>query len=95
MSGVAEASVWRRTDDALTRRTTRSMLVSTPATGEPLVLEGAAVSVWDRLASPATDDQLATDIAAALGVPCDEVRGNVVSARIALTGVGAIVEADD
>jgi hypothetical protein len=87
--------VWRQNDDVLTRRTSRSLLIVTPTSDEPLVLEGAAVSVWDALRQPATDDELIATIANAFAVTGDDVRSDVVATREVLHRQGALVGTDD
>ena len=74
-------TMWRRADDVLTRRTSRSVLILTADATEPVVLEGAAVVVWDALAQPATDAQLVTAIATELERADDDVRADVAAAR--------------
>ncbi len=73
--------MWRRADAVLTRRTSRSVLLLTEHAPEPVLLEGAAVVVWDALEQPATDAQLVTAIATQLARADDEVRADVTTAR--------------
>jgi len=95
MTGVAGATiVWRRSAHALTRRTPRSVLMTTSISDDPVQLEGAALFVWDELARPATDDQLADRIATRFSVAGDEMKAHVLTARAALSDIGAIVEFD-
>ena len=74
-------TVWRRADDVLSRRTSRSVVVLTADANEPVVLEGAAVVVWNALEQPATDAQLVTAIATRLALAGDDVRSDVAAAR--------------
>jgi hypothetical protein len=86
---------WRRVDDVLTRRTARSILLLTADAHEPMLLEGAAVVVWDGLAQPATDAQLVTAIASLLALGIDDVRADVASARELLCGHRVLVKSHD
>lgn len=96
MSAVAEATtVWRRSDTALTRLTSRSVLVMTSPSDEMHRLEGTALFVWLELENPATDEQLVRNVAAGLGVGVAEVRTFVLSARQTLVEIGAIMGSDD
>ncbi|HEV7524748.1 MAG TPA: hypothetical protein VGP92_07275 [Acidimicrobiia bacterium] len=96
MSAVAEpTTVWRRNDTALTRLTSRSVLLTTAQSDEMHRLEGTAMFVWLELETPATDEQLVGGVAAGIGVEGDDVRGFVLAARRTLVEIGAIVESDD
>ena len=88
-------TVWRRHDGVLTRRTSRSVLIVTARSNEPLVLEGAAVAVWDELQRPATDDQLVVAIASQFAAAADDVRSDVVATREVLDRHGALVGSDE
>jgi hypothetical protein len=78
-------TAWRRDGDVLVRRTARSVLLLPPGASDALVLEGAAIVVWDALVRPATDGQLVAAIATrtSLGPErrADDVRAGVVAAR--------------
>jgi hypothetical protein len=93
-------TVWRRADDVLTRRTSRSVLVTTvgPAgaePSEPLVLEGAAIAVWEALHAPATDEQLVAAVAFRFGVAAGAIRAEVAATREVLRRHGVLVGSDD
>jgi hypothetical protein len=88
-------TIWRRVDDILTRRTSRSVLIMTSEAEEPLKLEGAAIDVWDELRQPATDVQLVAAISSRLELAEDEVRVGVVTTREALMNHGALAGSDD
>jgi hypothetical protein len=91
---AAPTRVWRRHADALTRRTPRSILVVGPDSDEPLKLEGASAFVWEALAEPATDEQLVVAIGARFARAPQEVRDDVVTARVALAGHGLLLGSD-
>ena len=55
--------------------------IATADANEAVVLEGAAVVVWNALEQPATDAQLVTAIAARLALAGDDVRADVAAAR--------------
>jgi hypothetical protein len=84
-------TVWRRADDVLTRGTSRSVVVLTADANDPVVLEGAAVAVWNALEQPATAAQLVTAIATRLALADDDVRSDVAAARELLHRHGVLV----
>jgi hypothetical protein len=88
-------TIWRRVEDVLTRRTSRSLLLLPPGAEEPLKLEGAAIDVWDELRRPATDVQLVVAISSRLELAEDEVRAGVVTTRETLRSRGALAGSDD
>lgn len=94
MAGVADpAAVWRHADNALTRRTPRSLVVLGAASNEPIVLDGVALAIWDQFAAPAADARVAELLGPELATDGTDIRDVVVSTREALLHVGAIVEA--
>jgi hypothetical protein len=92
MRAEAAAPVaWTRADAVLTRVTPRSVLVATLGSAEPIVLEGAAVAIWEELATPLDDDQLAARVAARFGTSPDALIDDVTATTHALMAAGAIV----
>ncbi len=94
MAGVVDpAAVWRHADNALTRRTPRSLVVLGATSTEPLVLDGVALAIWDQFAAPTDDARVAEQLAPDFATEGTDIRDVVISTRQALVHVGAIVEA--
>jgi len=90
---ATDSVAWRRRDTTLSRRTPRAVLILADGSDEPLRLAGPALAVWDGLAEPVTDAALVVRVAAATGIPADDIGGDVVATRTALALIGAVTEA--
>ena len=65
MAGAAGRAVrWRRADDVLVRRTSRSVVVLADNAAEPVLLSGAAVVLWDALVEPRDLESLVASVGA-------------------------------
>jgi hypothetical protein len=90
---AGSSAVWRKNESALTRRTTRSVLVLAERSDEPVRLDGFAMMVWDALDVPSSDERLVDSVAARTGADGPALRADVVATRRALGDIGAITEA--
>lgn len=80
-------TTWRRTRSAPARSAMGATVVHN-SDGEPVVLRGALVLVWDALADPRTDDE----ICGAFADASDDagLRRHVADALAALAAVGLV-----
>jgi Coenzyme PQQ synthesis protein D (PqqD) len=90
VAGVAERdTTLQRSKRALWRRTTRGLVVLPPR-GEPIVVSGPAVPIWDILAEPVTAEELSERLAARFAVPAQRVLSQIAPVLQQLRVAGAV-----
>ena len=78
VAGVAERdATLQRSERTLWRRTTRGLVVLPPH-GEPIVVSGPAVPIWEILAEPVTAEELSERLAARFALPAQRVLSQIV-----------------
>jgi hypothetical protein len=84
---------WRRTSDALVRRTPVSLLIAGAGMSAPVKLEGGAIALWRSLDVPRTLAELIVDVASTTGTTPATVASDVERTLAALVDCGVVTQA--
>ena len=91
VEGVSGDAMLQRSERTLWRRTTRGLVVLPPR-GEPIVVSGPAVPIWELLAEPVTAEELSERLAARFAVPAHRVLSQILPVLRRLRDAGAVVD---
>jgi hypothetical protein len=83
--------MWRQDPGVLVRHTPRSIVLSSPKRGEPVLLTGVAMAVWLCLAEEHSTEALVERTARVAGLPRDAIEASALAALQGLVELGAVV----
>ena len=84
------ATVWRRRDDVLWRRSLDAVILFPAGADEPLTLPDTGAIVWDLLEEPAPFDELVATLADVYGVDLTVIAADITPLLDDLHALGAI-----
>jgi len=86
----AGATVWRRRDDVLWRRSLDAVILLAANADEPLTLPDTGAIVWDLLEEPATFDELVTTLADVYNTDATTIATDITPLLEELAALGAL-----